>query len=179
MDFRIPLPFGFRRRSANRDRRRHSGRDQLLAQPDVSVYKSEQRRDPCAEIRWLGNRKTGRAELGVEGYFKDMNEQRQVHEVEANSTTEHQAVLVETEGFQCMAYQDCRGRWRTFYGLELLPGQVEVVISNYNGVSNPGEVRPVHDLELRMSPAPGKRMLPGSAGILLVLRSMMDRRGRP
>jgi len=43
---------------------------------------------------------------------------------------EHKAVLVETEGFQCMAYQDCHGKWRNFYDLELLPGKVEVVTSN-------------------------------------------------
>lgn len=59
-----------------------------------------------------------------------MNEKREVPEVEANPATEHKAVLVETEGFQCMAYQDCRGKWRSFYDLELLPGKVEVVTSN-------------------------------------------------
>jgi hypothetical protein len=49
--------------------------------------------------------------------------------VEENPAPEHKAVLVETEGFQCMAYQDCRGKWRNFYSLELLPGKVEVVTS--------------------------------------------------
>ena len=56
-----------------------------------------------------------------------MNEKREVPKVEANPASEHKAVLVETEGFQCMAYQDCYGKWRSFYGLELLRGQVEVV----------------------------------------------------
>lgn len=60
-----------------------------------------------------------------------MNEQREVPQVEANPATEHKAVLVETEGFQCMAYQDCYGKWRSFYGLELLPGNVKVVTSDY------------------------------------------------
>ena len=59
-----------------------------------------------------------------------MNEQPEVPEVAANPVTESKAVLVETEGFQCMAYQDCHGKWRSFYGLELLPGKVEVVTSN-------------------------------------------------
>ena len=59
-----------------------------------------------------------------------MNEKLEVPEVDANPTTENKAVLVETEGFQCMAYQDCHGKWRTFYGLELLRGKVEVVTSN-------------------------------------------------
>jgi hypothetical protein len=59
-----------------------------------------------------------------------MNETRQVPEVESNPATDHNAVLVETEGFQCMAYQDCYGKWRRFYDLELLPGEVEVVTPN-------------------------------------------------
>ena len=59
-----------------------------------------------------------------------MNEKCEVPEVEANAATERKAVLVETEGFQCMAYQDCRGKWRNFYDLKLLTGKVEVVISN-------------------------------------------------
>jgi hypothetical protein len=59
-----------------------------------------------------------------------MNEKREIPEVEANPASEHRAVLVETERFQCMAYQDCQGKWRSFYGLELLPGKVEVVSSN-------------------------------------------------
>ena len=56
-----------------------------------------------------------------------MNEKRGVPEVEANPAAEHKAVLVETDGFQCMAYQDCHGKWRNFYNLELLPGKVESV----------------------------------------------------
>ena len=60
-----------------------------------------------------------------------MNEKREVPEVEAHSVTEHKAVSVETEGFQCMAYQDCYGKWRSFYDLELLRGKVEVVTSNH------------------------------------------------
>jgi hypothetical protein len=59
-----------------------------------------------------------------------MNDKCEVPEKEANSTTEHKAVLVETEGFQCMAFQDCHGKWRRFYDLEPLPGKVEVVTSN-------------------------------------------------
>jgi hypothetical protein len=59
-----------------------------------------------------------------------MNERREVPETETNPAPEHKAVLVETEGFQCMAYQDCHGKWRKFYDLELLPGKVEVVTSN-------------------------------------------------
>ncbi|HWX18348.1 MAG TPA: hypothetical protein VN578_00450 [Candidatus Binatia bacterium] len=59
-----------------------------------------------------------------------MNEKRDAPEVEANPATEHKAVLVETAGFQCMAYQDCHGKWRSFYDLELLPGKVEIVTSN-------------------------------------------------
>ena len=51
--------------------------------------------------------------------------------MEANSATEHEAVLVETKGFQCMAYQDCYGKWRSFYGLEVLRGKVEVVTTNH------------------------------------------------
>jgi len=54
-----------------------------------------------------------------------MNENREVPEVDTNP--EHKAVLVETEGFQCMAYQDRYGKWRRFYDLELLPGKVEVI----------------------------------------------------
>ena len=60
-----------------------------------------------------------------------MNEKREVPEVEAK-TQEPKAVLVETEGFQCMAYQDCYGKWRSFYSLELLPGKVEIVLSAPN-----------------------------------------------
>ena len=56
-----------------------------------------------------------------------MNEKREVPEVEANPAKDPKAVLVETEGFQCMAYRDCYGKWRSFYSLELLPGKVEVV----------------------------------------------------
>ena len=59
-----------------------------------------------------------------------MNEKREVPEVE--SPKEPKAVLVETEGFQCMAYQDCYGKWRSFYSLELLPGKVEIVLSAPN-----------------------------------------------
>jgi hypothetical protein len=47
--------------------------------------------------------------------------------VESNPGLEQKAVLVRTEGFECMAYQDCRGKWRNFYNLELLRGEVEVV----------------------------------------------------
>jgi len=36
-------------------------------------------------------------------------------------------VLVKTDGYQCLAYQDSQGNWRTFYGGELLPGNVEVM----------------------------------------------------
>ena len=59
-----------------------------------------------------------------------MNDKCEVAEVEAKPTSEPKAVLVETEGFQCMAYQDCYGKWRSFYSLKLLPGKVEVVDSN-------------------------------------------------
>jgi len=59
-----------------------------------------------------------------------MNEKCEVPEKEVNPAAEHKAVLVETEGFQCMAFQDCHGKWRRFYDLELLPGRVEVVTSN-------------------------------------------------
>ena len=59
-----------------------------------------------------------------------MTEKREVPAVEANPAMQHKAVLVETEGFQCMAYQDCYGKWRRFYDLELLPGKVEVVRSD-------------------------------------------------
>ena len=59
-----------------------------------------------------------------------MNDKREVPEMEAYPATEHKAVLVETEGFQCMAYQDCYGKWRRFYDLKLLPGKVEVITSN-------------------------------------------------
>jgi hypothetical protein len=58
-----------------------------------------------------------------------MSEKCEVPEVEANPAMP-KAVLVETEGFQCMAYQDCHGKWRRFYDLELLPGKVEVVTSD-------------------------------------------------
>jgi hypothetical protein len=58
-----------------------------------------------------------------------MNGKLEVPEVEANLATGQKPVLVETEGFQCMAYQDCYGKWRSFYNLELLPGKVEVVTS--------------------------------------------------
>jgi hypothetical protein len=50
--------------------------------------------------------------------------------VEATLMNEHKPVLVKTDGFQCMAYQDCHGKWRRFYDLELLPGDVEVVSVN-------------------------------------------------
>lgn len=59
-----------------------------------------------------------------------MNEKCEVAEVETNPAKENKPVLVETEGFQCMAYQDCHGKWRSFYNLKLLPGKVEVVTSN-------------------------------------------------
>jgi hypothetical protein len=59
-----------------------------------------------------------------------MNEKCEVSEMEANSATEQKAVLVETEGFQCMAFQDCHGKWRRFYDLKLLSGKVEVVTNN-------------------------------------------------
>ena len=58
-----------------------------------------------------------------------MTEKREGPEVEANPAAEPKAVLVQAEGFQCMAYQACRGKWRNFYSLELLPGKVEVVTS--------------------------------------------------
>ena len=69
-----------------------------------------------------------------------MNEKREVPEVETNPAAEQRAVLVETEGFQCMAYQDCHGKWRSFYGLELLPGNVEVVTSNSNSKKTADEL---------------------------------------
>jgi len=56
-----------------------------------------------------------------------MNETRELPEVDANLASEHKAVLVQTQGVQCMAYQDCYGKWRRFYDLESLPGKVEVV----------------------------------------------------
>jgi hypothetical protein len=56
-----------------------------------------------------------------------MSENREALKVDAKPATESKPVLVETEGFQCMAYQDCYGKWRSFYGLELLRGKVEVV----------------------------------------------------
>jgi hypothetical protein len=59
-----------------------------------------------------------------------MNEKRELPEVEATLANEHKPVLVKTDGFQCMAYQDCHGKWRRFYDLELLPGDVEVVSVN-------------------------------------------------
>ena len=59
-----------------------------------------------------------------------MNEKGEISEVDAYPATECKAVLVETEGFQCMAYQDCYGKWRSFYSLELLPGKVDAVICN-------------------------------------------------
>ncbi len=59
-----------------------------------------------------------------------MREKSEFPEVEANTASEHKAVLVQTQGFQCMAYQDCHGKWRSFYGLDLLPGKVEVVTFN-------------------------------------------------
>ncbi|HLH53061.1 MAG TPA: hypothetical protein VKY92_05540 [Verrucomicrobiae bacterium] len=59
-----------------------------------------------------------------------MNEKLEVPEVKVNPRAEIKPVLVETEGFQCMAYQDCHGKWRTFYGLKLLSGEVEVVATN-------------------------------------------------
>ena len=71
-----------------------------------------------------------RAEPCFRGYSKGMTEKREGPEVEANPATEPKAVLVQAEGFQCMAYQDCRGKWRSFYSLELLPGKVEVVTSD-------------------------------------------------
>ena len=55
---------------------------------------------------------------------------RELHEKEADPAEEHKPVLVETQGFQCMAFQDCRGKWRNFYNLELLPGEVEIVNSD-------------------------------------------------
>ena len=58
-----------------------------------------------------------------------MKEKSCVLEGEPNSAAEHRAVLVETEGFQCMAFQDCHGKWRSFYDLKLLPGKVEVITS--------------------------------------------------
>ncbi|HTL56375.1 MAG TPA: hypothetical protein VL361_11900 [Candidatus Limnocylindrales bacterium] len=62
-----------------------------------------------------------------------MNEKRELPKVEANPATKHKAVLVETEGFQCMAYQDCYGKWRSFYDLQLLSGKVEVVTFSREG----------------------------------------------
>jgi hypothetical protein len=59
-----------------------------------------------------------------------MNEKCEVPEKEAGPPREQKAVLVETEGFRCMAFQDCHGKWRRFYDLELLPGKVEVVTSD-------------------------------------------------
>ena len=59
-----------------------------------------------------------------------MNEKRDVAELERNPAAEPQPVLVEIEGVQCMAYQDCSGKWRRFYNLELLTGEVKVVTSN-------------------------------------------------
>ncbi len=56
-----------------------------------------------------------------------MSEKPEVPAVEENPLPQGKAVLVQTEGFQCMAYQDCHGKWRRFYDLELLPGKVEVV----------------------------------------------------
>jgi hypothetical protein len=77
--------------------------------------------------KWLKNGKIRRVELCFKGYSKDMNEKREVQEAEATPPAQPKAVLVQTEGFQCMAYQDCHGKWRGFYDLKLLPGKVEVV----------------------------------------------------
>ena len=55
---------------------------------------------------------------------------RETPERGATPAAQPKPVLVETEGFQCMAYQDCYGKWRSFYNLALLPGKVEVVPSD-------------------------------------------------
>ena len=34
-------------------------------------------------------------------------------------------VLIKTDGYRCLAYQDYQGNWRTFYGGELISGKVE------------------------------------------------------
>lgn len=65
-----------------------------------------------------------------------MNEKREVPEVEAK-TQEPKAVLVETEGFQCMAYQDCYGKWRSFYSLELLRAQLYTAPVNKSSTVDP------------------------------------------
>jgi hypothetical protein len=59
-----------------------------------------------------------------------MNDKSQFPEVESTPAEEPKPVLVETEGFQCMAFQDSYGKWRRFYDLERLPGKVEIVTSN-------------------------------------------------
>lgn len=59
-----------------------------------------------------------------------MNVKREEPELEADSAAERKAVLVETDGFQCMAFEDCHGKWRRFYDLELLPGPVKVISNN-------------------------------------------------
>ena len=59
-----------------------------------------------------------------------MSEEPNAAEGQANPAKQHKAVLVQAEGVQCMAYQDCRGKWRRFYDLELLPGEIEVVTFN-------------------------------------------------
>jgi hypothetical protein len=69
-------------------------------------------------------------EPGFRSYQLNMNDKREVAKVEAQPGAEPKPLLVETEGFQCMAYQDCRGKWRDFYSLKLLPGKVEVVASS-------------------------------------------------
>lgn len=56
-----------------------------------------------------------------------MNYKSELPAAEATPAEEPKAVLVETEGSQCMAFQDCYGKWRRFYDLQLLPGKVEIV----------------------------------------------------
>lgn len=56
-----------------------------------------------------------------------MSDNRLVPEKQLTPPKERKPILVQTEGFQCMAYQDCHGKWRNFYNLELLPGKVEPV----------------------------------------------------
>jgi len=60
-------------------------------------------------------------------YRKGMNEKCEVSVGDTSPDIEQKPVLVTTEGFECMAFQDCHGKWRNFFNLELLRGNVEVV----------------------------------------------------
>ena len=54
-----------------------------------------------------------------------------------NAPTMENAIYVRCAGFRCLAYRDLEGKWRNFFTLELLPGNVEELSESRSQFSKP------------------------------------------